>query len=43
VQEIRAIAVDLTIQATGKLLQQEVDAAKNRPLVEQFVQSAEKA
>ena len=43
VQEIRAIAVDLTIQATGKLLQQEVDAAKNRPLVEQFVLGAEKA
>ena len=43
VQEIRAIAVDLTIQATGKLLQQEVDAAKNKPLVEQFVQGAGKA
>jgi F-type H+-transporting ATPase subunit b len=43
VQEIRAIAVDLTIQATGKLLQQEVDAAKNKPLVEQFVAGAEKA
>lgn len=43
VQEIRAIAVDLTIQATGQLLQQEVDAAKNKPLVEQFVQGAEKA
>lgn len=43
VQEIRAIAVDLTIAATGKLLQQEVDAAKNKPLVEQFVQGAEKA
>ena len=40
VQEIRAIAVDLAIQATGQLLQQEVDAAKNKPLVEQFVQAA---
>jgi F-type H+-transporting ATPase subunit b len=39
-QEIRALAVDLTIAATGKLLQQEVDAAKNRPLVQQFVASA---
>ncbi|MFT4841712.1 MAG: F-type H+-transporting ATPase subunit b [Planctomycetota bacterium] len=43
VQEIRAIAVDLTIQATGKLLKHEVDAAKNKPLVEQFVSGAEKA
>lgn len=43
VQEIRAIAVDLTITATGKLLQQEVDAAKNKPLVEQFVAGVEKA
>ena len=43
VQEIRAIAVDLTIQATGKLLQQEVDAEKNKPLVAQFVQGAENA
>jgi F-type H+-transporting ATPase subunit b len=42
VQEIRALAVDLTIQATGRLLQMEVDAAKNRPLVEQFVSGAEK-
>ena len=42
-QEIRAIAVDLTIQATGKLLQQEVDAEKNKPLVAQFVQGAENA
>ena len=41
-QEIRALAVDLTIAATGKLLQQEVDAAKNRPLVQQFVAAAEK-
>jgi len=40
VQEIRAIAVDLTIQATGKLLQHEVDAEKNKPLVSQFVQGA---
>ena len=43
VQEIRAIAVDLTIAATGKLLGQEVDAAKNKPLVEQFVSGAEQA
>ena len=43
VQEIRAIAVDLTISATGKLLGQEVDAAKNKPLVEQFVSGAEQA
>jgi len=41
VQEIRAIAVDLTISATGKLLGQEVDAAKNKPLVESFVSGAE--
>jgi F-type H+-transporting ATPase subunit b len=39
-QEIKALAVDLTIAATGKLLQQEVDAAKNRPLVQQFVAAA---
>jgi F-type H+-transporting ATPase subunit b len=39
-QEIRALAVDLTISAAGKLLQHEVDAAKNRPLVQQFVASA---
>ena len=43
VQEIRSIAVDLTIAATGRLLQQEVDAAKNKPLVEQFVANAESA
>ena len=43
VQEIRAIAVDLTISATGKLLGQEVDSAKNKPLVEQFVSGAEQA
>jgi len=43
VQEIRSIAVDLTIQATSKLLGQEVDAAKNKPLVEQFVSGAERA
>ena len=41
-QEIRAAAVDLTISATGRLLGQEVDAAKNRPLVQQFVAAAEK-
>jgi F-type H+-transporting ATPase subunit b len=39
-QEIKALAVELTIAATGKLLQQEVDAAKNRPLVQQFVAAA---
>jgi F0F1-type ATP synthase membrane subunit b/b' len=39
-QEIRAAAVDLTIVATGRLLQQEIDAGKNRPLVEQFVATA---
>ena len=43
VQEIRAIAIDLTIQATGHLLQQEVDAAKNKPLVEQVVRGMETA
>ncbi len=41
-QEIKALAVELTIAATGKLLQQEVDAQKNRPLVQQFVAAAEK-
>lgn len=40
IEEVRKIAVDLTITATGKLLQQEVDAAKNKPLVEQFVSGA---
>jgi F-type H+-transporting ATPase subunit b len=40
-QEIKALAVDLTIAATGKLLQQEVDAQKNRPLVQQFVAGAD--
>ena len=40
-QEIKAVAVELTISATGKLLQHEVDAGKNRPLVQQFVASAE--
>lgn len=39
-QEIRAVAVDLTIQATGRLLGQEIDAQKNRPLVQQFVAAA---
>jgi F-type H+-transporting ATPase subunit b len=39
-QEIKTLAVDLTIAAAGKLLQQEVDAAKNRPLVQQFVAAA---
>jgi F-type H+-transporting ATPase subunit b len=42
-QEIKALAVELTIAATGKLLQQEVDAAKNRPLVQQFVASADRS
>lgn len=42
-QEIKALAVDLTIAATGKLLQQEVDAAKNRPLVQQFVAAADRS
>jgi F-type H+-transporting ATPase subunit b len=41
-QEIKALAVDLTIAATGKLLQQQVDAQKNRPLVQQFVAAADK-
>ncbi len=36
-QEIRAAAVDLTIRATGRLLQQEIDAGRNRPLVQKFV------
>jgi len=39
-QEIKALAVELTITATGRLLQHEVDAQKNRPLVQQFVASA---
>ncbi len=39
-QEIKAVAVDLTIAAAGKLLRQEVDAQKNKPLVQQFVASA---
>jgi len=39
VQEIRRLAVDLTITAAGRLLQHEVDAEKNRPLVQQFVDS----
>lgn len=39
-QEIKNLAVDLTLAATGKLLQQEVDAARNRPLVQQFVATA---
>lgn len=39
-QEIKTLAVDLTIAAAGKLLQSEVDAAKNRPLVQQFVAAA---
>ena len=39
-QEIKALAVDLTIQAAGKLLRQEVDAQKNKPLVQQFVAAA---
>lgn len=42
-QEIKALAVDLTIAATSRLLQQEVDAQKNRPLVQQFVAAAEGA
>ena len=40
-QEIKAFAVDLTISAAGKLLKHEVDAQKNRPLVQQFVAAAE--
>lgn len=39
-QEIKTLAVDLTIAAAGKLLRQEVDAQKNKPLVQQFVASA---
>ena len=39
-QEIRILAVDLTISAAGKLLQHEVDADKNRPLVQQFLGAA---
>jgi len=39
-QEIRAVAVDLAIGAAGKLLQHEVDAEKNRPLVQQFIGAA---
>ncbi len=41
-QEIKALAVDLTIAATGRLLQHEVDASKNRVLVQQFVEKAGK-
>lgn len=43
IQEIRAVAVDLTIAATAHLLHEQIDAAKNRPLVEQFVATAEAA
>ncbi len=39
-QEIRAQAVELTIAATGKLLQQKVDGQADRRLVEQFVGQA---
>lgn len=39
-QEIRAEAVALTIQATGQLLQQKIDDAQNRKLVEGFVAAA---
>ncbi|MFY9343968.1 MAG: F0F1 ATP synthase subunit B [Planctomycetota bacterium] len=39
-QEIKAYAVDLTIAATSRLLQHEVDAQKNKPLVQQFVAAA---
>ena len=39
-QEIRAAAVDLTIAATGRLLQQKVDDAQNRKLVADFMATA---
>lgn len=42
-QEIKALAVDLTIAAAGKLLQQEIDPHKNRPLVQQFLAGAERS
>ena len=38
-QEIRQLAVDLTIAATGKLLQQKVDDEAHRRLVRDFVQN----
>ncbi len=38
-QEIRQVAVDLTIAATGKLLQQKVDDEAHRRIVRDFVQS----
>ncbi len=38
--EIRQEVVNLTIAATGQLLQQKVDDAQNRRLVEQFVAAA---
>jgi F-type H+-transporting ATPase subunit b len=41
-QEMRALCVDLVITATGRLLQQEIDVGKNRPLVQQFVAAADK-
>jgi F-type H+-transporting ATPase subunit b len=39
-QELRAAAVELTIAATGRLLQEKVDDAANRRLVAGFVESA---
>jgi len=38
-QEIRQLAVDLTIAAAGKLLQQKIDDDTNRRLVRDFMQS----
>src|SRR5262245_57098878 len=38
-QEIRQLAVDLTITAAGKLLQQKIDDEQNRRLVREFMQS----
>lgn len=42
-QEIRAEVVNLTIQATGKLLQTKVDDEQNRRLVAGFMAGAEKS
>lgn len=43
VQEIRAEAVGLTIAATGKLLQRNVDDSQNRQLVSEFVATAKRS
>jgi F0F1-type ATP synthase membrane subunit b/b' len=41
-QEIRQAAVELTMAATGRLLQQKVDGPENKRLVEGFLAGAAK-